>query len=162
MQLNNLQEALVSELQDILSAEQQITQALPVMAQKATSPELKQGFEMHLEQTRTQITRLEQVFSLLGTKPEAHTCKAMKGIVAEGQELMNERASAEVMDVLLIAAAQKIEHYEIASYGTVCTWAKQLGLTEVKELLGQNLSEEEQTDKTLSRLAEKSVNPEAI
>ena len=162
MKLNNLREALASELKDILSAEQQITQTLPVMMEKASNPELKQGFALHLEQTRTQISRLEQVFSLLGESPEAHTCKAMKGIIAEGQEVMSEKATPEVMDALLIAAAQKVEHYEIASYGTVCTWAEQLGLTDVKNLLGQTLEEEEQTDQKLTRLAEQSVNVDAV
>ncbi len=161
MQLNSLQEALVIELKDLLSVEQQLTEALPMMAEKASNPELKQGFAMHLEQTRDHISRLEQAFSLLGEKPEAQTCKAMKGLVAEGQELMNEEAAPNVMDALLIAAAQKIEHYEIASYGTVCTWAKQMGHSDIKDLLGQTLTEEEETDKKLTAIAEQAVNVSA-
>lgn len=161
MKLNSLQEALVTEMKDLLSAEQQLSEALPKMIQKATNPELKQGFTLHLEQTRNHASRLEQAFSLLGEKPEAQTCKAMKGLLAEGQELMGEDATPDVMDALLIAAAQKVEHYEIASYGTVCTWAKQVGRNDVKELLGQTLAEEEETDKKLSAIAEQSVNPQA-
>jgi len=162
MQLNSLQEALVTEMKDLLSAEQQLSEALPLMAQKASNPELKQGFTLHLEQTRNHISRLEQGFSLLGEAPEAQTCKAMKGLVAEGQELMSEDATSDVMDALLIAAAQKVEHYEIASYGTVCTWAKQLGHTDLKDLLGQTLAEEEETDQKLTRIAEQSVNASAV
>ena len=161
MALKTLEDALVEELQDILSAEQQITEALPLMAQKATNPELKAGFQLHLEQTKQQISRLEQALSSLGHKPESVTCEAMKGIIKEGQHIMSEEADPDVMDAMLIAAAQKVEHYEIASYGTVCTWAAQIGQNEVKELLGQTLAEEEQTDKKLSQLAESSINADA-
>ena len=160
MKLTSLQDALLAEIKDLYSAEQQLAEALPKMAKKATSAQLQAGFETHLAETKQQITRLEQVFEALGETPKAETCKAMKGLVAEGEEIMGEDADPEVMDALLIAAAQKIEHYEIATYGTVCTWAEQLGLTDAKELLGQTLNEEETTDKKLSALS-KSINKKA-
>jgi ferritin-like metal-binding protein YciE len=131
------------------------------MAQAATNPELRAGFEEHLLQTQNQIERLNQAFKLLGQEPESKTCKAMKGLIAEGDELLKEDADPQVKDALLIAAAQKVEHYEIASYGTVCTWADLLGNNEVKELLGQTLNEEEQTDQKLTKLAESKVNTAA-
>lgn len=162
MKLKTLHDALVEELKDIYSAEQQLTKALPLMAEKASAPQLKAGFEQHLTETENHVTRLEQVFELLGEKPEAKTCQAMKGLLKEGQEILNENAEPEVLDAFIIAAAQKVEHYEIASYGTVCTWAKTLGLTDVKELLGATLAEEEATDQKLSRVAETIVNLQAV
>lgn len=160
MKLTSLQDALLTEIKDLYSAEQQLSEALPKMAAKATSAELKAGFETHLAETQGQITRLEKVFEALGETPESQTCKAMRGLIAEGEEIMSEDAEPEVMDALLIAAAQKVEHYEIATYGTVCTWAEQLGLDEAKELLGQTLNEEESTDKKLSALS-KTINKKA-
>ncbi|HEX8237174.1 MAG TPA: ferritin-like domain-containing protein [Abditibacteriaceae bacterium] len=163
MALKTLKDALVEELQDILSAEQQITEALPLMMQKATHPELKAGFQQHLDETTQQISRLGQAMSALGQKPETSTtCEAMKGIIKEGQHIMSTQADPDVMDAMLIAAAQKVEHYEIASYGTVCTWAALLGNNEVKELLGQTLQEEKMTDEKLSTLAESVVNTDAM
>ncbi len=159
--LDTLEKALVDELKDILSAEKQITKALPKMAKAATDPKLKEGFEMHLEQTKEQITRLEKAFEIMGKTATAKKCKAMEGIIAEGQELMDEDATDDVKDALLIAAAQKVEHYEIASYGTVCTWADLLGKSDVSELLKQTMSEEEQTDKKLTRLS-KQINKDAV
>ena len=161
MSLKTLDDALLEELADLLSAETQLTEALPKMAQAATNPELRAGFEEHLLQTQNQIERLNQAFKLLGQEPESKTCKAMKGLIAEGDELLKEDADPQVKDALLIAAAQKVEHYEIASYGTVCTWADLLGNNEVKELLGQTLNEEEQTDQKLTKLAESKVNTAA-
>ncbi len=158
--LHTLKDALHAEVKDLYSAEQQLVEALPKMAQKATNAKLKAGFETHLAETQGQVKRLEQVFAALGEKPEAQTCKAMKGLLAEGEEIMKEDADPEVMDALLIAAAQKVEHYEIATYGTVCTWAELLGLSEAKELLGQTLNEEEETDQKLSTLS-KSLNQKA-
>lgn len=161
MSLKTLDDALLEELADLLSAETQLTEALPKMAKAATNPDLKAGFEEHLTQTEGQIERLKQAFELLGQKAESHTCQAMKGLLKEGDELLNEDAEPEVKDALLIAAAQKVEHYEIASYGTVCAWAELLGKTDVKELLGQTLDEEEKTDKKLSKLANSKVNAAA-
>ena len=161
MSLKNLEDALHEELSDILSAETQITKALPKMAEAATNPDLKAGFEEHLQQTEGQIERLNQAFKLLGKEAEKTTCEAMKGIIKEGQSIMEEKADPEVLDAMLIAAAQKVEHYEIASYGTVCAWAELLGKTDIKELLGQTLDEEEKTDKKLSKLANSKVNAAA-
>ena len=158
MSLKTLEDALVEEMADLLSAETQLTKALPKMAEAATNAKLKAGFEEHLEQTKTHVERLKQAFELLGKPVEEQTCKAMKGLVKEGEELMKEEADADVKDALLIAAAQKVEHYEIASYGTVCAWAELIGKTDVKELLGQTLDEEKKTDKKLSKLAGTAVN----
>lgn len=161
MSLKTLEDALLEELSDLLSAETQLTKALPKMAEAATDPNLKAGFEEHLQQTETHVERIKQAFELLGEKAEEHTCQAMKGLIKEGDELIKEDADDEVKDALLIAAAQKVEHYEIASYGTVCAWAELLGKTDVKELLGQTLDEEEKTDKKLSKLASSKVNTAA-
>lgn len=161
MSLKTLEDALIDELADLLSAETQITKALPKMAEAASNADLKAGFEEHLKQTEGQIERINQAFKLLGKDAEKKTCEAMKGLLKEGDELMKEEADPEVKDALLIAAAQKVEHYEIASYGTVCTWADLLGKTDVKELLGQTLDEEEKTDKKLSKLANSKVNKAA-
>jgi ferritin-like metal-binding protein YciE len=159
--MNTLEDLFVHELQDIYDAENQIVKALPKMAKAASTPELRQAFEQHLQQSQQQAQRIEQVFQLMGAKVKGKTCKAMQGLVAEGQELMGEKAEPNVMDAGLIAAAQKVEHYEIASYGTVITWANQLGHREAAQLLKQNLAEEEQTDKLLSNLAERMVNQKA-
>ena len=161
MPIQNLKEALVEELKDLYSAEQQLIEALPKMAEEASNTQLKAGFQHHLAQTQEHVSRIEQAFETLGEKAEAHTCQAMKGLVKEGSEIIEEEADPQVKDALLIAAAQKVEHYEIASYGTVCTWAELLGLTELKELLGQTLDEEEKTDKLLTTLAESTVNVQA-
>ena len=161
MSLKNLEDALHEELSDILSAETQITKALPKMAEAATNPDLKAAFEAHLAETEGQIARLHQAFKLLGKDAEPTTCEAMKGIIKEGQGIMDEKATPEVMDAMLIAAAQKVEHYEIASYGTVCTWAAQLGMDQIHDLLGETLDEEEITDEKLTALAEGEINEDA-
>lgn len=159
--LNSLQDLYLEQLQDLYDAEQQITKALPKMAKAASSPELKKSFELHLEQTQNQITRLEQVFEQLGEKATGKTCKAMKGLIAEGEELMSEEADPAVMDAGLIAAAQRVEHYEMAGYGTLRTWATILGMNDSVKLLQQTLDEEGETDHKLSALAEKTVNVKA-
>lgn len=158
---HNFQNELVEELRDLLSAEKQILKALPKMAKKASSAKLKEAFEIHKEETEKQVQRLEEVFQSLDLKPRAKTCEGIKGIIEEGEEMMSKEVTPEVLDALLIATAQKVEHYEIASYGTICSWAELLGLTEIKDLLGETLSEEEQTDKNLTKLS-KSVNKKAI
>lgn len=160
MPLNDLADLFHEELQDILSAERQLIDALPKMAKKATSDDLRQAFEKHLEQTRAQATRVENAFADTGKSARAKTCEAMKGLIKEASSMMDEKASAEVMDAALIACAQKVEHYEIATYGTLCTWARLLGYSEALELLKENLNEEEETDEALSVLAE-TVNSEA-
>ena len=160
MPLNDLADLFHDELRDILSAERQLLEALPKMAQKASSDDLRQAFEKHLEQTRVQVTRVEQAFADTGKSARAKTCEARKGLIKEASSMMEEKAAAEVMDAALIACAQKVEHYEIATYGTLCTWAKLLGYSDALELLKQNLNEEEETDEALSALAE-TVNAEA-
>jgi ferritin-like metal-binding protein YciE len=159
--LNSLDDLLVHELQDIYNAEGQILKALPKMIKAASHPELQSAFEEHLEQTEGQVERLDQVFKLLGVPAKGRKCEGMAGLIAEGQKVMEEDADASVLDAALIAAAQKVEHYEIASYGCVCTYAEMLGYDQVHDLLGQNLEEEETTDEKLSELAESVVNVDA-
>jgi ferritin-like metal-binding protein YciE len=161
MSLESLADAFLDELRDVLSAEKQLTKALPKMAKKATSPQLKKAFESHLAETETHVERVEQAFEETGKAARAKTCEAMKGLLKEGSELMEEDASPEVMDALLIAAAQKVEHYEIATYGTLCTWAETLGYTKALKLLKQNIAQEEAADKKLSQIAE-TVNANAV
>ncbi len=159
--LNSLDDLLVHELQDIYNAEGQILKALPKMIKAASHPELQSAFEEHLEQTEGQVERLDQVFKLLGVPAKGKKCEGMAGLIEEGKKVMEEDAEPSVMDAALIAAAQKVEHYEIASYGCVCTYAEMLGYEQVHDLLGQNLEEEETTDEKLSMLAESVINVEA-
>jgi ferritin-like metal-binding protein YciE len=159
--LASLDDLLVHELQDIYHAEGQILKALPKMAMAATHPDLKAAFEEHRRQTEGQVRRLEQAFRLLGIPAEGKACEGMAGLLEEGKKMMEEEAEAPVMDAALIAAAQKVEHYEIASYGCVCTYAEMLGYDQVHDLLGQNLDEEETTDQHLTALAESVINEEA-
>jgi ferritin-like metal-binding protein YciE len=162
MALKTLEDALIDELHDLLSAEQQITKALPKLAKAAQDPELKAGFEEHLAQTEGHIERIKQAFEILGKRATAKTCEAAKGLIKEGEEVIEEEADPDVKDAFLIAAAQKVEHYEIASYGTVCVWAETLGLNDVAKLLKQTLAEEKETDEKLTLLAESRLNAEAI
>jgi ferritin-like metal-binding protein YciE len=161
MQMENLQDLLKEDLKDVLNAENQIIKALPKMIKKASHPELQDAFEKHLEETKGHADRIEQVMEMLGMPPKGKTCKAMQGILEEGKEVMGEDAEDDVMDAALIGAAQKVEHYEIATYGTLCTYAELLGLEDAKRLLGQNLEEEKKTDQALSELAEAVINLEA-
>ncbi|WP_266205592.1 YciE/YciF ferroxidase family protein [Pontibacter kalidii] len=161
MKLNNLQDLLIHELKDIYNAEQQITKALPKMIKAASSDTLKQAFEEHLMVTEKQIERLDNVFDMMGEKAKGEKCKAMEGIIREAESMMDERADASVMDAALIASAQRVEHYEIAAYGTVCTYANQLGMKDVLNLLHQTLEEEKMTDQKLTQIAEKSINLKA-
>lgn len=150
-----LQELLVEEMQDLLHAEGQLVKALPKMAKAAHEPKLKQAFEKHLEETRGHVERLKQAFELLGAKPKAKVCKAMQGLVEEGQETISEGKEKEEVaaDIALVAAAQKVEHYEISGYGTLRTIAEQIGNTRVAKLLAQTLAEEEKADKLLTQLS---------
>lgn len=148
-----LDKLLHDMLRDTLDAERQITKALPKMAQAATNPMLKQGFEAHLRQTEEQITRLERAFEMIGKKARGKHCKGMEGLIEEGSEAMEEYDEGDVLDAALIAAAQKVEHYEIAAYGTLCTYAELLGMTEMKTLLDQTLEEEKMTDQQLTEVA---------
>jgi ferritin-like metal-binding protein YciE len=159
--LDSLEDLYHEQLQDLYDAEHQILKALPKMMAAASSPELKRAFELHLQQTQGQIRRLEQIFDQMGHKAQGKTCAAMQGLVAEGNELMGMRADPTVMDAGLIASAQRVEHYEMAGYGCLRTWARQLGHTHAVQLLQQTLDEEEQTDKQLSQIAERAINVKA-
>ena len=161
MSLDSLADAFYDELRDVLSAERQLVKALPKMAKKAASDDLRQAFERHLAETEKQIERVEQAFAETGKAARAKTCEAMKGLIEEAEELLKEDAEPAVKDAVMIAAAQKVEHYEIATYGTLCTWAKALGYTNALKLLKQNIDEEEATDKKLSKLSQ-TINRNAL
>jgi len=159
--MTSLRDLLVDQLRDLYSAENQLVKALPKMAKAASSDELREGFETHLEETQEQVKRLEQAFEELDVSPRGKKCAAMEGLVEEGKELISEKPDSNVLDAGLIAAAQKVEHYEIASYGCARTWANQLGLDDIAELLEQTLEEEKATDQKLNELALSMVNEEA-
>jgi ferritin-like metal-binding protein YciE len=148
-------------LKDIYFAEKKILAALPKMAKAAQDEELKAAFEKHHEETETHVSRLEQVFSAIDAKPQGKTCDAIMGIIEEGQEIMVEYKGSPALDAGLLAAAQAVEHYEISRYGTLRTWAEELGLSEAVKLLDSTLSEEKATDETLTRIAQNVVNQEA-
>lgn len=156
-----LDDLFLDTLKDIYYAERQILKALPKMAKAAVNPELKAGFEQHHAETEVQVERLQQVFELLGKPARGKTCDAILGILEEGKEIMDEYKGTQALDAGLISAAQAVEHYEMARYGTLATWAKQLGHTEALNLLLETLKEEEATDEKLSTLAKSSVNLEA-
>jgi ferritin-like metal-binding protein YciE len=162
MRLDTLQKLYISELRDLYSAETQLVKALPKMAKGASSPELKDAFEQHLEQTKGHVERLEQLFEQLGESPRGKTCHAMKGLIEEGSEILKEEGEDTVLDAGIIVAAQKVEHYEIASYGSVRTFANLLGKDEEAKLLQSTLDEEAETNQILTQLAESIVNPEAL
>src|SRR5438105_10054894 len=154
MKLQSLHDLFVAELRDLYSAENQIIKALPKLAKTASAPELQTAFEEHLEQTHGHVERLEQIAKRLGVTLKGKKCKAVEGLIEEGKEVMSEDAEAVVMDAALIAAAQKVEHYEMAGYGCVRTWAQHLGDEESVDLLQKTLDEEGETDKRLTELAE--------
>lgn len=160
--ITTLEEAFVHELSDIYSAEKQLTKALPKLAKATTNPELAEGFRQHLEETQGQIERIDQVVEQLGIKLKRIKCLAMEGLVAEGQEIVEEIEKGPVRDAMLITGAQKVEHYEIASYGSLITVANSLGYTEAAELLKETLAEEKATDEKLSQIALSKVNQEAL
>jgi ferritin-like metal-binding protein YciE len=160
MDLTSLEALYIAELKDLYSAEKQLIKALPKMAKAATSKELKQGFAHHLKQTRGHVTRLEKVFAAIDASPRGKKCIAMEGLIKEGEELTKEESEPEVLDAALIAAAQKVEHYEIAGYGCVRTYAQLLGDQKSADLLQQTLNEEAETDETLTGLAQ-NINVEA-
>lgn len=157
----SLQESLLDEIRDLYHAEKQLLKALPKMAKVAAHEDLREAFETHLEETREQVTRLEEVFTAMGEKPRAKPCHGMMGIIEESSEKMQELDSGAVLDAVLIAGAQRVEHYEIGSYGTAAAWARLLGMDEVVSLLEQTLEEEKATDKKLTALAEQEVNMNA-
>lgn len=161
MSLETMEDLYVDELKDLYSAETQIVKALPKMAKAASSPKLRQGFEEHLKQTEGHVQRLEQIFEKLGKSPRGKACKGMQGLLEEGEELIEEEGASEVKDAGLIAAAQRVEHYEIAAYGSVRTFAQELGDNEAVSLLQQTLDEEAATDEKLTKLATSSINEKA-
>ena len=160
MEINSLRELYIDQLRDLYDAENQLIKALPKMAEGATSEELREGIEEHLEQTRNQAQRLEQIFERLGETPKGERCKGMEGVIKEGSETLEKEMDDDTKDAAIIAAAQRVEHYEIAGYGTVRTYANLLGETEAAELLEETLDEEKETDQKLTQLAEE-INIEA-
>jgi len=154
MRMDSLQDLYVDQLQDLYSAEIQLVQALPKMASAAYTDALRKGFQEHLEQTRNHVNRLEQIFGRVGARAGGNTCEAMQGLIKEGEEAIALEGDPKVRDAALIAAAQRVEHYEIAGYGTVRTYAKQLGFSSDSGLLQKTLDEEGETDKKLTSLAE--------
>jgi ferritin-like metal-binding protein YciE len=162
MPIDTLQDLYLEELRDIYNAEQQIMKALPLMAEGATNPELRAAFEDHLRVTREQVRRLDSIFNELDQKPTGKKCKGMEGLIEEGREMLEEDGDPDVKDAALIAAAQKVEHYEIATYGTVRNYARQLGLTSQVDLLQRTLDEEGETDKRLTSLADSGINEQAL
>ena len=162
MKLDTLKTLYIDELRDLYNAENQLLKALPKMAKGASSEDLKDAFEKHLEQTRSHVERLEEVFQEIGETPKGKTCKAMKGLIEEGSEILKEDGEESVIDAGIIVAAQKVEHYESASYGSVRTFAQLLGKDRSAELLQTTLDEESETNETLNQLAEEIVNPEAL
>src|ERR1700722_1455714 len=162
MKLDNLRKLYINELRDLYSAENQLLKALPKMAKGASSDELKQAFKDHLQETEGHVERLDEIFEEMDESPKGVTCHAMKGLVEEGSEMLEEEGEESVLDAGIIAAAQKVEHYEIASYGTVRTFADLLGEKNAVKLLQQTLDEEGAADEKLNELAESIVNPEAL
>ena len=162
MELQTLKDLYIHELKDLYSAENQIIKALPKMANASSNKELVTGFHEHLEQTKGHAQRLEQILSSHNQTTRGPKCKGMEGIVAEGAEMIEEEANVEVKDAGLIAAAQRVEHYEMAGYGTACTYAELLGDSEGAKLLGLTLQEEEETDKKLTNLAKSAINMAAV
>jgi ferritin-like metal-binding protein YciE len=156
--IKTMNDLFVHQLQDIYYAENQLVKALPKMAEKATDPQLKQGFLTHLDETRTHLKRLEQVFGMLGAEVKAVDCPAIDGIIEEADEVAGEVADKAVLDAALINAAQAAEHYEITRYGSLIAWAKQLGRSDCASVLHKTLEEEKETDKKLTMIAESKVN----
>jgi ferritin-like metal-binding protein YciE len=160
---NSLEDLLAEQVKDLYDAEHRLVEALPKMAEAASSPTLQNAFLDHLEQTKNHVTRLEQVFSSIGVSPERETCQAMKGLVSEGSEAIHAKGSnPAVRDAALIAAAQRVEHYEMAGYGSARTFADQLGFAEAADLLESTLEEEQQADRKLTMLATQEINVNAL
>lgn len=162
MNLDSLKKLYVHELKDLYSAEKQLLEAIPKMVEAAGDKQLKSAFQQHLKETKTQMTRLEQIFERMDFQPGGHKCKAMEGLVKEAEGLLKEDITPDVLDAALVAAAQRIEHYEMAGYGTARAYAEKLGEYRAADLLQETLSEEAATDQKLSRLAERSINFEAM
>ncbi len=161
LKFDSLESLFHEQLQDLYDAEQRLTQALPKMAEAAHSPTLKAAFQHHLRETQNQVTRLERVFQMMNWPAKSQTCYAMKGLVEEGQEMISATGNPDVKDAALIAAAQRVEHYEMAGYGSARAFAQRLGRRDAVQLLQETLNEEEAADKKLTQIAEQSVNPQA-
>lgn len=161
MKISNLEDLLTDELKDLYSAENQLIKALPKMAKTAKSKELRAAFEEHLKQTQTQLERIERVAKDLGVSPKGKKCVGMEGLIEEGKEIMSEAEEVGAMEAGMIGAAQKVEHYEIAAYGTAIAHARQLGFNNVASILEKTLEEEKMTDEKLTKLAENQVNVQA-
>lgn len=162
MKIESMQDLFAAEIMDLYDAEQRLVKALPKMAEAAVSPELRRAFESHLNETKGHVQRLERVFEEIGKKPKAETCDAMKGLISEGEQMVSDTDDeAPVRDAGLIAAANRVEHYEIAAYGSARTFAEKLGLSNAVQLLRQTLEEEKNADATLTRLSA-TINTEAL
>jgi ferritin-like metal-binding protein YciE len=161
MKLNSLEDLFVQQLKDLYSAETQFSKALPKMEEAASSEDLKMAFREHIEQTQKQVERLERIGEMLNVKLTGHKCHAAEGLVEESEEIINNAKEDAVRDAGLVASAQRVEHYEISGYGTVCAYAEQLGHDEAKKLLEQTLEEESNTDEKLNQLAVNKLNPQA-
>lgn len=162
VKLDDLQKVFVSQLKDIYSAENQLVQALPKMEAGATNPQLKKAIRQHLQETRDQAERIEKIFATLDFRPGGHRCKAMEGLIEEGSEILKEAGEPDARDAAIICAAQKVEHYEIATYGTLRAYAKLLGMDVAYDLITQSLEEERATDISLTELAMNSINQLAM
>ncbi len=162
MSLESMQELFLNELKDSYNSEKQIVRALPRLAKAAASQELAQALRKHLKETENQVRRLERIFKSLGQTPRGKKCKGMEGILEEGKEVLEEEGAPEVIDAALIAAAQRVEHYEMAAYGCLRTYAQLLGYDEADRLLGETLAEEEAADRTLTALGEGGINQAAV
>ncbi|HKP48523.1 MAG TPA: ferritin-like domain-containing protein [Gemmatimonadales bacterium] len=161
MSLDSLEKLFIEELKDVYNAEKQLVRALPRMAKAAESAQLQQAFTKHQKETEGHVQRLEQIFQQLGQSARGKTCKGMQGLVEEGKEVMEKEGEGAVIDAALIASAQRVEHYEIAAYGCLRTYAELLGMDQAVQLLQQTLAEEEATDKTLTQLGESGINEAA-
>lgn len=162
VKLDDLNKVFVAQLKDMYSAEKQLLEALPKMERGATNPELKKAIKGHIAETKSQVGRIEKIFSTMDFRPGGHRCKAMEGLIEEGSEILGEDADPDARDAAIICAAQKVEHYEIATYGTLRAYAKLMSMSEAYELLSESLEEERQTDSGLTRLAEGSINQLAL
>jgi ferritin-like metal-binding protein YciE len=162
MKIETMEDLLLEQVEDLYDAERRLVKALPKMAEASTSQSLRQAFESHLLETEGHVTRLESVFRTLGQDPKTHTCDAMKGLISEGEDTISDIDQSSLRDAGLIAAANRVEHYEIAAYGSARTFAQTLGLGQVASLLEQTLQEEKKADQKLTQLAESMVNDQAL
>ena len=160
MKIQSFEDLFQDMLQDIYYVEKKLVKTLPGMAKKATAPDLRTAIEDHLTETEGHVQRLEQVFELLGKTPKAKKCEAFEGLIAEAEEVMSEITDKQTLDAAIIASAQAVEHYEIARYGTLCSWAEQLGQDDAADLFEKTLEEEKAADEKLTEIAEEEVNPQ--